>query len=293
MSHRLAVATMVASTLLWSMAGVVTLHLENARSFEVTFWRSFFSAVALLVLLPALRGGARPVRDAVLEGGRTLWLSGLCWTVMFIAFMLALTLTRVANVLVTMAIAPLLTALIAHFVLHHRLAARTWSAIVVAGVGIGWMYARELVAADARQLLGSLVALGVPIAAAINWTVIQASRARPGQDLLPAVLIGAVLAAAITLPLALPFSGSAHDVALLALLGVAQLAVPCLMAVAAGRALSAPEASLLALLEIVFGVAWPWLAGREAPAPHVLGGGLLVIAALAGNETLALRRGRR
>jgi drug/metabolite transporter (DMT)-like permease len=293
MSHRLAVATMVLSTLLWSMAGVVTLHLEEARSFEVTFWRSFFNAVALLVLLPLLRGGWAPLRDAVVHGGRTLWLSGLCWTVMFIAFMLALTLTRVANVLVTMAIAPLLTALIARFALGHRLAGRTWGAIVVAGFGIGWMYAREVVGADPRHLLGSLVALGVPVAAAINWTVIQASRARPGQDLLPAVLIGAVISSAITLPLALPLSASGHDVALLALLGVAQLAIPCLMSVAAGRALSAPEASLLALLEIVFGVAWPWLAGRETPATHVLGGGLLVIAALAGDEALALRRGRR
>ena len=55
-------------------------------------------------------------------------------------------------------------------------------------------------------------------------------------------------------------------------------------------ALVAWAAALLALLEIVFGVAWAWLGGKEAPAPHVLGGGLLVIAALAANEALALRQ---
>jgi drug/metabolite transporter (DMT)-like permease len=289
MTHRNAVLTMLATTLLWSIAGVVTLRLESAKSFEVTFWRSFFTSAALLVLLPWLRGPQRVWRS-IAEGGATIWISGVCWSVMFTAFMLALTLTTVANVLVTMALAPLFTALIAWLVLGHRLAARTWATVFVAGLGIGWMYANEVSGADPKHLLGSAVALCVPVAAAINWTVIQVSRTRADQDLLPAVLIGAVLSAFATLPLAMPFSGSAHDVGWLALLGVAQLAIPCLMSVSAGRALSAPEAALLALLEIVFGVAWAWLGGHEVPAPHVLGGGLVVVAALAANEMLALRR---
>jgi drug/metabolite transporter (DMT)-like permease len=289
MSHRLAVLTMVGATLLWSIAGIVTLELERAKSFEVTFWRSFFNALALLVLLPWLRGRERVVRT-LREGGRTLWISGVCWSVMFTAFMVALTLTSVANVLVTEAIAPLLTAVVARLALGHRLAPRTAGAIVVAGVGIAWMYAREMVGAEPRHLLGSIVALAVPAAAAINWTAIQSSRGSPQRDLLPAVLIGAVLSSLVTLPLSLPFAASMHDVGLLALLGVAQLAVPCLMSVAAARALAAPEVALLGLLEIVFGVAWPWLAGREAPASHVLAGGALVLAALVANEALALRR---
>jgi drug/metabolite transporter (DMT)-like permease len=288
MTHRRAVLTMLAVTLMWSIAGVVTRHLDSARSFEVTFWRSAFTVLALLVLLTWLRGADALMRS-VRDGGRTLWLSSLCWSVMFTAFMVAITLTAVANVLVTMAIAPLLTALMARVFLGHRLAARTWSAIVVAGIGIVWMYAREVSASDARQLLGIIVAMGVPIAAAVNWTVIQHSRHGADADLLPAVLIGALISAAVTLPLSLPFAASPHDLGLLALLGVVQLAIPCLMAVAAARHLSAPEASLLSLLEVVFGVAWVWWAANEAPAAHVLGGGALVLAALAANEVLALR----
>ena len=288
MTHRRAVVTMIAVTLMWSIAGIVTRQLEAARSFEVTFWRSAFTALSLAILLPAIRGRAALV-SALQAGGRTLWLSGICWCVMFAAFMVALTLTTVANVLVTMAIAPLLTALTARFGLGHRLATRTWGAIVVAGVGIAWMYAREVSAADPRQLLGTLIALAVPVAAAINWTLIQHTRHAADLDLLPAVLIGAALSALLTLPLSLPFAASAHDLALLALLGVVQLAIPCLMSVAAARHLSAPEASLLALLEVIFGVAWAWWGAGEIPAPHVLGGGLLVLAALAGNEALTLR----
>jgi drug/metabolite transporter (DMT)-like permease len=293
MSHGRAVAMMIAATLMWSIAGVVTRHLEAARSFEVTFWRSAFNALALIVLLIWLRGH-RPLLASIRGGGRTLWLSGVCWSVMFTAFMVAITLTTVANVLVTMAVAPLLTALVARATLGHRLPTRTWAAIAVAGLGIGWMYAREVVGSEPRHLLGILVALGVPVAAAVNWTVIQATTgsAAAGKeriDLLPAVLIGALISAAVTLPLSVPFSASGHDLALLGLLGVVQLAIPCLMSVAAARVLPAPEISLLALLEVIFGVAWAWLGAGEAPAGAVIGGGLLVLAALAANEALALR----
>jgi drug/metabolite transporter (DMT)-like permease len=288
------VLVMIAATLMWSIAGVVTRHLDSARSFEVTFWRSAFNALALVLVLLWLRGPAALVAT-LRGGGRALWLSGLCWCVMYTAFMLALTLTTVANVLVTMALAPLFTAMLSRLVLGHRLPARTWSAIVVAGLGIAWMYGSEFTAGERRHLLGTLVALGVPLAAAANWTLLQhnARRDHRGQeppDMLVAVLIGAALSAALTLPLSLPFAGSAHDLSLLALLGVVQLAIPCLLAVMAARVLSAPEASLLSLLEVVFGVAWAWLGAGEAPSVAVLGGGLLVLGALAANEAFALRR---
>ena len=45
MTHRRAVALMILVTLMWSIAGVVTRHLDAARSFEVNFWRSLFNAV--------------------------------------------------------------------------------------------------------------------------------------------------------------------------------------------------------------------------------------------------------
>lgn len=293
LGHRGAIWLLVGAALLWSIAGVVTRQLDAARGFEVTFWRSAFNALALVVLLTWLRGPAA-LRRTLLTGGRALWLSGLCWAVMFSAFMLALTLTSVANVLVTMSIGPLLTALGARLLLGHRLAPRTWAAIALAGVGIAWMYGQEVRADDPQALLGTLVALAVPLAAATNWTVLQQQKGRAdAPDMLGAVLIGAVLSAVSTLPLAWPLSASSHDIALLAMLGVFQLAIPCLMAVLATRVLSAPEVSLLGLLEVVFGVLWAWLGANETPSLAVLAGGALVLAALVGNEMLGMRRGMR
>lgn len=296
-THRQAVVGMVVCTLLWSIAGVVSRHFQAAQGYEVTFWRAFFTVVSLVALLSWLRGPATLWRS-LRTGGAGLWLSGACWCVMFVTFMLALTLTTVANVLITMSVGPLFTAISASVVLRHRLPTRTWAAIVVAGAGIAWMFASEVSAPGARHMAGIAVALGVPVAAAVNWTLLQSMRHREsvgGQapDMLPAVLLGAVMACVVTLPMALPFAATGRDLALLALLGSVQLAVPCLLSVSIARTLSAPEISLLGLLEVVFGVAWAWWGAGEAPAGPVLAGGLVVLAALALNEAVALRERAR
>jgi drug/metabolite transporter (DMT)-like permease len=289
-THANAVWVMVASALMWSIAGVVSRHFEAARGFEVTFWRSAFNALALIVLLSLLRGPA-VLWQNLRSGGRALWLSGLCWSVMFTAYMLALTLTSVANVLVTMSLGPLFTALLSRAVLGHRLAPRTWGAIALAGAGIAWMYGQEVSGGDPRHLLGMGIALGVPVAAAVNWTLLHHLKGHDDPpDMLSAVLLGALLSALFTLPMAAPFAATPRDLSLLALLGVVQLAIPCLMAVAVARFLAAPEISLLSLLEVVFGVLWAWLGAGESPSVAVLGGGLLVLAALVGNELLAMRQ---
>jgi hypothetical protein len=162
LTHTKAVFLMVAVTPHVVHAGVITRHLEHARSFEVTFWRSFFTVLSLLVILPFFQG--RQVFAKIRGGGGALWLSGLCWSVMFTAFMMALTLTSVANVLVTMAIGPFLTAL-------DRAGAssatacplRTWAAIR-GGRRRHRLDVRR--AAGGGQLAGTLVALCVPLASA-------------------------------------------------------------------------------------------------------------------------------
>ena len=283
LTHRRAVVLMVVCAFLWSTAGVVTRHLESARTFEVTFWRSFFTVLSLLVILPLFKG--RVVFGQMRNGGKALWLSGVCWSVMFTAFMVALTLTTVANVLVTMALGPLLTAIVARIFTSHRIPPRTWLAIALAGVGIVWMYGGQ---ADlSAQLTGTLIALLVPMAAACNWTVVQQCQAH-GQkiDLIPAVLVGAVISSVATLPLAWPFVSTPHDISLLAFLGLTQLAIPCVLSVWCASKLKAPEISLLALLEIIFGILLVWIGAGEAPGNSVLYGGALVISALVMNEIL-------
>lgn len=280
------------------MAGVVTRHLDSAASFEVTFWRSAFNALALSVWLTMIRGPGLWRR--ILNSSRVIWVSGFCWSIMFSAFMIAITLTTVANVLIIMAMGPLISALFARLFLHHKLPLVTWLAIAFAGLGIVWMFLDE---GDASlSLIGSVVALAVPLAAAVNFTVMQhvglnkevvVSKDKPDQDMLLAVLIGAILSALATLPLSLPFQVTVHDLSLLSLLGIFQVAIPCLLVVRLSRELPAPEIMLLAQLEVIFGVTWTWLWAGEQLSVNTLTGGALVLGALMINALTGIFREQR
>ena len=286
LTHNRAVLLMVAVTLMWSTAGVVTRHLEHAQRFEVTFWRSFFTVVSLLAILPLLQG--RAVFGRMRHGGAALWISGLCWSGMFTFFMLAMMLTTVANVLVMLALSPLFTAMGARLFIGHRIPLRTGIAIGVAGIGIATMYANQL--GSSISLGGTLIALLVPISGAANWTVTQHAHAQGRDvDMMPAVLIGGVISSLVTLPLAWPFQASGHDVLLLAGLGLVQLAIPCVLAVLCTKALKAPEMALLGVLEIIFGILLAWVGAGEVPGANVLLGGTLVVGSLVVNEFVAWR----
>jgi drug/metabolite transporter (DMT)-like permease len=285
LTHSRAVLLMIAITLMWSIAGAVTRQLESARSFEITFWRSFFTVISLLIILPLWQGKA--VFKSFHWKSVSFWISGVCWSVMFTAFMVALTLTSVGNVLVTMAIGPLLTALIARIFIGHKLPARTWGAIAVACAGMAYMFGQQLDLKQGGAALGMAVAFCVPVAAAVHWTVMQRAQVHGEQlDFVPCVLIGAVISSLIMLPLSFPFAASGSDVGWLALLGLVQLAIPCVLAVICAKVLKAPEVSLLALLEVIFGILWAWWFAGEVPTQAVIVGGALVIGALVANEVL-------
>jgi hypothetical protein len=150
------------------------------------------------------------------------------------------------------------------------------------------MYAGQL--DQGTSVIGTLLALGVPVSGAANWTITQHSHAQGHDvDLMPAVLIGAVLSALITLPLAWPFQASAHDMRLLLGLGLVQLAIPCVLVVMCAKVLKAPEVALLGLLEVIFGILLAWVGAGEVPGRDVLVGGSLVIGALVANEWVGWR----
>ena len=284
MSHGAAAGLLAFCALLWSSAGVVTRRLESAEGFEVTFWRSLFCVIGVGLAL-AWQARGRFWRPVVAMGPVGL-ASGLMWAAMFTGYMLALTRTSTANTLLVLSLAPFLTALLSWAVLRERVRAGTWAAIVAAGAGMAWMV-RDGV--SAQGLSGMAIALMVPVASAIN--IVMLKRVRASVDLAPAVLLGAVLSCLITLPAAWPLSASLHDIALLAGLGFLQLALPCMLMVRAARVLAPHEVALIALLEVVLGPIWSWLGAGEAMTPATIQGGLVVLAALVGNELLQARAG--
>jgi len=289
LSHAQALGLMVLATLLWSIAGIVSRQITQAQGFEVTFWRSFFTALSLVIGL-TLATRASVWRFNAFRS-RTLWLSGLCWSVMFTAFMLGLTMTTVANVLITLSLGPLLTALLHRVLGGQALSRHTWGAIALAGVGMAYMFVSQIQLDGGQHLKGMLVAVCVPIAGSVQWNLMKTRQQDAAQmNMLPAILIGAVLSCVFTVSMSVPFQANSQDMQWLALLGVFQLALPCTLAVWSSQVLKPHEVALLALLEVLFGISWAWWGAGEAPGQPVLLGGSLVLAALAGNEYASWRQ---
>jgi len=287
-THRRALILMIIAPTLWSIAGVVTRNLSPELQahgrFEITFWRSLFAAVFVGGFLAFVR---RDLTGALRRAGMAGIVSGCMWATMFVCFMLALTLTSTANTLIVLAVAPLLTTVLAWIVLQTPIPGRTWTAVAIAMAGILWMFAGSLRVETPTSVLGMLVAFGAPLASAINVVLLK----KRGQavDLIPAVFLGGVISAALMLPLALPLRAQPLDVLLLAVLGFFQLGLPCMLLVIAARRLTATEVALLALLEVLLGPLWAWLGAGEEPAATTLTGGALVLGALVLNEVAGTR----
>ena len=271
---------MFIAPVLWSTAGVVTRHVEGATAFELVFWRSFVCCLFVAAFMS--------LRRMRLRLDWPMLASGALWAVMFTAFMVALTLTTTANTLVVMSVSPLLTTLLAAMFLRDPLPASTWVAAGAAGLGIAWMFGADLGSHTRADLLGMAIAFSIPCASAVNVVLLRAAGA--SVDLRPALAVGGLVSCLIALPLAVPFQASGKDIALLAFLGVFQLAVPCMLLVMASRVLLAPEIALIGLLEVLLGPLWAWLGAGEVPAQATLSGGAIVLGALVLNEVLTMRR---
>lgn len=284
-----ALALMIVAPLLWSLAGVVTRHVEHASPLEMAFWRSGFAAVFVFLALRFVM--RKPPWETLRSAGAAGIASGAMWAIMFTCFIVALNFTSTASVLVVQSLGPFFTAVLAWLVLREPISGRSWLAIVAASLGMGAMFGAGLAADEPTRLIGLLLALAIPVAASVNVILLRKTAAH--LDLMPAVMLGALISALLTLPWALPFQASARDVLLLGMLGIFQLGVPCLMLVLASRTLTAPEIALLALLEVVLGPIWAWLGAGEVPAITTVIGGAIVLVALAANEAAALAERKR
>ncbi len=282
-AHRRAVLLMIGATLCWSSAGVLvrSMHLEDA--WEITFWRSVFMTLFVGGWVWQQHGARawQKIRAVGLPG----LVSGTLFTVMFVAFIVALSHTTVANTLIVVSSAPFLVALFGWLFLRERVALRTWLAIIATFSGIALMF---FGAVSHDRWTGAVIAMIVPVAFGLNIIILRKMGAT--VDMIPAILLAGVISASVTAPLALPFEAAGRDFVLLAAMGVIQLGLGCILMTIASRHLAAADIGLISILETIFGTLAVWLLVGEKPSGAALAGGTVVIAALAADQVLATRR---
>ena len=280
--HGKGVLLMTGATLCWASAGMLVRNMHLARGWEITFWRSLFMTLFVLAVLVAQYRGA--TLDRIRAVGKPGVIVSLLWALMYVCFILALGRTTVANVLVLTCISPFAASLLGWLFLRERIPARTWVAMIVTCAGIALMFAESI---DGGGLEGNLIALAIPVAFACNVVILRSMHA--SVDMIPTLVLSGLFSMLLTVPLAVPFEATAWDFALLAIMGVVQLGIGCLLMLAAAPRLKAAEIGLLAVLEIVFGTLSTWWLVGERPGRVALIGGLVVIGALIVNELIGLR----
>jgi drug/metabolite transporter (DMT)-like permease len=284
--RRTGILLMIGAGLCWSTGGLFVRNVALADPWEIVLWRSVFMVAFLACAIAAMHGRRSVTR--VLAVGATGVLSGLLLAATFFFFISSITRTTVANTLALMSTGPLFVALAARVLLGETVRWRTWTAIAVALAGVALMFADGLGTGAAA---GNLLALGVPIAFALNVVVLR--RVRTSVDMVPAVMLAGVFSVVLALPMAMPLQATTHDLVVLAGMGTLQLGLGCLLMTLAARHLNASEIGMFALLETVLGPLWVWLGVGERPTDLALVGGAVVVTAVVANYWAESRAANR
>ena len=203
-----------------------------------------------------------------------------------ILFVISITQTDVANTLIIIAVAPLLAALLSHFVLAEPIDRRTWIAAVAVSLGVAVVFSGSF---EQGHLVGDLAALAGALVIA-GWMTLV--RRYPTVPMNPGLALGGLLAAAVALSFATPFTLVAADFGLLALSGLVLLPIALGLIVLGPRYLPAPEVSILILGEVVIGTLLVWAVIGERPTIEAFYSGLVIITAVVAHAIAGTRQPR-
>ena len=274
---------MVAAGLCWSTGGILVRSVTVTDAWEVVFWRAFFMTAFIGVFL-TVRHRHRAIAQLTAVGLPGV-LAGVLLASASFLFILSVMRTTVANALVLMSTSPFVAALFGRLFLGEHVPRRTYLAMVAGLAGIALMFADAL---GSGALSGNLLACGVPVVYAANIILLRQMGAT--VDMVPTVLLAGLIALSVALPMGWPLTASWRDVCVLAVMGVFQLGLGCLLLMLAVPHLSAAEIGLLSLLETTLGPAWVWLGIGERPSDAALLGAVIVITSLLANEIAGMQR---
>jgi len=283
--HLKGVAVTVFGVLILTPDGLLT-SLVAADVRTALFWRGLFMGLALsafVVLRYRSKAGAA-FRELL---SVPQLLIAIFFAISGIGFVVAVVTTSVANTLFLVACAPLFSVILARVFLGVRTQLRTIIVILVAMAGMSVIFAEGLGRGD---LWGNLAA----VLTALSWAgmVVVLEHARI-KDPAPALALGGYMIAAVSFLVAPTIAMVALDFAWIALLGLFLLPVSFFLIGLGPRYISAPEVSLIMLLEAVIGPVWAWYFIAQAPSEQTMLGGAIILATLTAHFAIGLYRNPR
>ena len=259
-------------------------RLIDAEGLTISFWRVLLSGGAIALGVLVLQGLA-PFR-AVLQTG---WL-GIIYLIGVggsgVLFVLAVSLTSVANVVFILASLPVFAAIYSRIFLAEALSPRMWLTMAAVFPGLA-VIAYGSGETEGASLAGDLLALAT---SALFAAALTAARAVKHISMVPALGVGYVLGAVAIMPWAAPLSMPVSEVPFV-LVHAALIVVSSVLLALGPRYITSAEVGLLVLLESVLAPILVWFVIAEYPGGYALLGGAVVIGALAVSNVVVLRRG--
>ncbi|MBV8545936.1 MAG: DMT family transporter [Acidobacteria bacterium] len=259
----------VAASILWSTGGIGIKAVADS-GLKVTFYRSLFAAIALMLFLGRKVWGRRQWKSTP-----AFIIAIISYAACLTAFVIATKWTTAANAIFLQYAGVVWVLLLSPIVLREPMRARDVIAIAVAMSGMALFLVGRF---ETRGMAGN----GMALVSSVFFAALILVLRREQRAAQAAVTWGNVACALAVLPFI------SHDLALtprsfavLAFLGVFQIAIAYVLFVRGLAYVTATQASLTGMLEPVSNPIWVFLFLGEKPSAFAIAGALVVLAAIA------------
>ena len=201
-----------------------------------------------------------------------------------IAFVVSIQNTNVANTLVMIAMAPMLSAILGAIFLKEMPDSKTWTAIAVTFFAAIYIFYDSL---QLGNIFGDLLGLVCALGLAVGAVTIRSAKTK---NLVPAAVVGKLLVAVFAIFFIETYSLVGKDLLIVPLMCVMCVAIPFVLVTIAPRFIPAEEVNLFFLLETIVGPIWVWMVIKEQPSLETIQGGIVIILTIAIHSFLKLKK---
>ena len=258
------------------------IRLANIDSWNLIFYRGFIPFITIFIGLLFIYKSS--LVKKILDNG---W-HGVAFIFTFamtsIVFVISIENTNVANTLVMVALAPMLSAIISMIFLKENPDQKTWIAIMVTTLAVIYIFYDAI---DSGDFLGNLLGLVCATGLAINAVIIRSAKK---INLVPSAMIGKLVVALFAIIFVDQLKLENNDLFFIPFMCIVCIAIPFVCVTLAPRYITAPEVNLFFLLETIFGPLWVWLVIREQPSMETIIGGSIIIFTIAVHSIFALKK---
>jgi drug/metabolite transporter (DMT)-like permease len=260
----------------------IFIRLSNIETWGMLFYRG---AIPFLVVLIGLILFYKKNLFKALVG---IGYPGIFYVISFsicnITFIISIQNTNVANTLVMIAMAPMLSAILGSIFLKEVPDQKTWIAIIITLVSVTYIFYDSI---EMGNFYGDLFGLITAFGLACNAVI---ARYAKNRDLVPSAVIGKLCVAVFALFFVDSFSLVGTDLIIVPLMCVMCVAIPFVLVTIAPRFIPAEEVNLFFLLETIIGPFWVWMVIKEQPSIETIQGGVVIILTIAIHSFLKLKK---